>query len=634
MSGEWLLSWERLVPSGWPETQVSSSLLVTEFKLATDLFQPGQPQPMTVLELHPICLSHRENRNRIEPRGLATSKAVPTSSASGFSVIEDVVTEEKPKRGACSGFSFLLFPEGVPKSQLLPLLLLSLCENYSSSSVMSYSGFMVLDFIKGTTPESAGYYAGILTSAYFLCQFMSSPVLGWLSDRIGRKPILVLGTAGNCLSQLAIGFSVNFPMAVAGRCLNGILNGNISTIKATAADISDASNRNQVFSKILLFSGLGSVLGGMTGGLLARPAAQYPNVFPQHGLFVIFPYLLPNAVCALILLIALCLSARYLQSPKARRHRLPSSKSPAPSSSSPADPGLNETPHGVPIARRGWCSSIGLLLKPGNRVAFAACALYAIFGLAMTCFRAIIPVWAIASTAAGGLHFSAAAAGIMFSIAGALVIPIQMFLYPLIVRRLKLLWCFRLGCVIACATFCCAPLLSKLCVITGHNALFWAALVFMCFCWMGGTQNGFAAINTLVANSVTSELVGTVNGLGQGLVALMRSFGPASFSPLLAWSMSNGRSFPLNVFFPFFIISIAPLFTAICSLFLPKSLNLPREEEEEERSDVSEDTIPEAEPSIEVLTSTTTPSTDHPRAIELEQVASAEAEQKQPLNPR
>lgn len=89
-------------------------------------------------------------------------------------------------------------------------------------------GFDVCD------PNDAPFYAGILVSAFTLSESVTSMWWGSLSDRIGRKPVLLLGCCGTMLSLLIVGFSQRFTVALMGRILGGILNGNIG--KATTPD--------------------------------------------------------------------------------------------------------------------------------------------------------------------------------------------------------------------------------------------------------------------------------------------------------------------------------------------------------------------------------------------------------------
>lgn len=75
----------------------------------------------------------------------------------------------------------------------------------------------------------ASFYAGILIASFSLSEALTSMFWGTLSDRMGRKPILLLGLFGTVLSLLVVGFSTSFTMALAGRILGGALNGNIGT---------------------------------------------------------------------------------------------------------------------------------------------------------------------------------------------------------------------------------------------------------------------------------------------------------------------------------------------------------------------------------------------------------------------
>jgi len=72
---------------------------------------------------------------------------------------------------------------------------------------------------------SAGYNAGILAGSYYVGSLVGNPFWGWVSDLLGRRPVLLLGVAGTVFSELLFGFSLNFIWAVAARFLWGVLNG-------------------------------------------------------------------------------------------------------------------------------------------------------------------------------------------------------------------------------------------------------------------------------------------------------------------------------------------------------------------------------------------------------------------------
>ena len=84
----------------------------------------------------------------------------------------------------------------------------------------------MVDSFKITDNEKQiSIYAGMVTSAFAIAEFLASMFWGWLSDRIGRKPVLLTGLAGTGLSMLVFGFAKSLPVALLVRTLGGLLNG-------------------------------------------------------------------------------------------------------------------------------------------------------------------------------------------------------------------------------------------------------------------------------------------------------------------------------------------------------------------------------------------------------------------------
>ena len=116
---------------------------------------------------------------------------------------------------------------------------------------------------------------GFLLAVYALGQFIATPILGQLSDKYGRKPLLAFSLAGTCLSYLIFAYGIytrNIPILFAARFFDGITGGNISVAQAVVADISKPENRAKNFGIIGAAFGLGFILGPYIGGKLSDPS--------------------------------------------------------------------------------------------------------------------------------------------------------------------------------------------------------------------------------------------------------------------------------------------------------------------------------------------------------------------------
>lgn len=110
-------------------------------------------------------------------------------------------------------------------------------------------------------------FGGVLGAVFSLLQFLFSPFWGSLSDRIGRKPVLVISVTGISLSYLLWIFSGSFTLLLVSRVLGGIMAGNISTATAVVSDITTEENRSRGMAVIGMAFGLGFVIGPALGGI-------------------------------------------------------------------------------------------------------------------------------------------------------------------------------------------------------------------------------------------------------------------------------------------------------------------------------------------------------------------------------
>lgn len=100
-----------------------------------------------------------------------------------------------------------------------------ICEPIAFMSVFPYIYYMVKSFRVTDDQRLIAIYAGMVTSAFAFAEFSTGVFWGRLSDRIGRKPVLIFGLAGTAVSMLTLGFATSLPMAILARGLGGLLNG-------------------------------------------------------------------------------------------------------------------------------------------------------------------------------------------------------------------------------------------------------------------------------------------------------------------------------------------------------------------------------------------------------------------------
>jgi multidrug resistance protein len=119
---------------------------------------------------------------------------------------------------------------------------------------------------------------GLLMASFSLMQFVFAPVLGRLSDRYGRRPVLLVSLVGSAVGYVLFGFAGSLGMLFASRIVDGISGANISTAQAVIADITGPEDRAKGMGAIGAAFGLGFILGPAIGGLLVSIAHWLPGV--------------------------------------------------------------------------------------------------------------------------------------------------------------------------------------------------------------------------------------------------------------------------------------------------------------------------------------------------------------------
>lgn len=161
---------------------------------------------------------------------------------------------------------------------------------------------LVTDFMGGNE-VSAAHIFGIFGTVWALMQFFFSPLLGSLSDRFGRRPIVLLSNFGLGLDYLVMAIAPNLAWLFAGRLVSGITSASIPTAMAYIADVTSPKKRAEAFGMVGAAFGLGFVLGPALGGVLGQISPRLPFwaaggmslLNAMYGLFVLPESLPPES---------------------------------------------------------------------------------------------------------------------------------------------------------------------------------------------------------------------------------------------------------------------------------------------------------------------------------------------------
>ncbi|WP_332830105.1 MFS transporter [Clostridium perfringens] len=162
------------------------------------------------------------------------------------------------------------------KAFLFGLMSVFLC-GMGFSIISPVVPFLVEPYVSNASEQA--FFVTLLTSVYAVCVFFVAPGLGALSDRYGRRPILLICLLGSSIGYLIFGIGGSIWVLFLGRIIDGITGGSISTIFAYFADITPKEERTKYFGWISAIAGIGAAIGPTLGGVLAKFGYAVPMYF-------------------------------------------------------------------------------------------------------------------------------------------------------------------------------------------------------------------------------------------------------------------------------------------------------------------------------------------------------------------
>ncbi|KAI6717183.1 hypothetical protein B2J93_5482 [Marssonina coronariae] len=482
----------------------------------------------------------------------------------------------------------------LPKKQLAMLAVIALCEQTALNSISPY-----LPEMTSTFPEvdagQIGLYVGTIASSFALAQFATNFFWGWLSDRIGRKPVVMLGTVLTAACFVAFGFCRTLWQAVLVQALMGLVNGNQGVISTCLGEITDRTNQSKAFVYLPVIYGLGGITGPAVGGLLVLQNDPF-----REGKKNPYPYLLPNLFSATILVVDFVLTGFFLEESLEEAKDLPPLKervgnifswmwqfaggSHRPTYLRSHRNGHRDSRHRVGLGDGGdteeetdnESETQSLLSMRGffanndghlsskevlNRDTLLLLGTYLVFQLSNISYNSLYPIFA-SSPQPTGRELSPEEIGLSLSFAGIVTIVFQIGIFGKLKERMGNKVTYRAGLFLFFISMLLMPWVGykdsqPLFGLGNGKVWLWVELGFVLLVKTVAAVGGLTSALLLITNSAPNHSVlGTLNGLAQTLSAAGRAAGPFLSGGLfsiatrvhpkgeaLAWGVFGGIAF-------------------------------------------------------------------------------------------
>lgn len=330
--------------------------------------------------------------------------------------------------------------------------------------------FLVQPYVN--SPQSQAIVIALLTFIYAVCVFLAAPALGALSDRYGRRPVLIICLLGSAIGYLIFGIGGALWILFLGRIIDGITGGNISTILAYFADITPHKERTKYFGWAGAASGIGFIIGPSLGGVLAK-----------------FGYSTPMFFGVIITLLNVGYGAIFMPESLSKENRLKK----------------------VSFVRLNPFAQFSSIFSVKNlKWIFIAMFLLGVPSGSLQTF--------FSQFAKDSFHWEPVFIGVVFSIIGGMDIITQSLIMPMLLKRLKVIQIAVLGMT-------CEMIAYGLIALSGVFLYFPFFIVGIIIFGFGDAIFG-PAVNGIASNSVRPEEQGRIQGGSQSVQALTRIIGP------------------------------------------------------------------------------------------------------------
>ncbi|KAF1846352.1 MFS general substrate transporter [Cucurbitaria berberidis CBS 394.84] len=485
----------------------------------------------------------------------------------------------------------------LPVKQLVILSICRFAEPIALTSVFPYLPELMESF--GVPENDIARWAGISSATFSICQAVTGLFWGAASDRYGRKPTILIGLFNTMWAMLLWGFSVNLPMALAARALQGLTNGNVGILRTMVAELCPWKElQPRAFSIMPLVYTVAAIFGPTLGGALANPLRIDPRKPRGNSFLERFPYVLPNLAAAAFFACGIVVGWLFLKETlESKRHKQDLGLRTGAKLTAFVRKTLNMpkkqkelSPEREPLlgqqkafddqstARLGVASEI---IKEGspkirdvltyqttlNLVVYTLLALYTL------AFDQLLPVLLhhppqslddpnvrLPLKFAGGFGIDSRRIGAIFTFFAVSSTLSQFLLFPPLARHLGVLRCLRIAFFAFPCVFFITPFITLIPDPTMKQVAMVALLMFRGMC---GTF-AFPTSTIMLTNSASSlRILGTLNGFATSMSAIGRAAGPIIGGGLFSWGVKRGY-----VIVPFWVLSAIAFLALIPTFWL------------------------------------------------------------------
>lgn len=458
----------------------------------------------------------------------------------------------------------------LPIKQLLVLCIMRLTEPISYTLIFPFINQMLEEMKVSPDPKQIGYYAGVIESLFAVAQLCTAMFWGRLSDRVGRKPVMLIGLFGMAISVIAFGLQKTYVGLIISRFVAGMMNGNIAILQSIVAEITDPTNYADAVSLLPLSFAIGSIIGPIVGGFLALPAQNFPLLFGNCTFLIEYPYFLPCLVGGMLNFLAIILGIFCLEETletKRKPRNVLERPSPSQGYQALSSTDTNARPIvSAPPSIRSLCTVPIMTLM-------LTFTMIHINNVAMV---AVIPLYAYTKILDGGLGMTLEQIGFILSVNGIGLIFVQLFLFPPLQRRFGAVNLYKWSVPTFTITNLLLPIVTYLVHLKGNTTTMSLAYMTVVMIMRSpGVMCYVCSMMLVKMLSPSSTSLGTLNGMMQTCRAFAQAIGPMLGTSLFAISISTGI---LGGNLVWIVLALISVLAQLCSRRIPNEIEMPKEE--------------------------------------------------------